>query len=217
MSTESNPIMPILKEATAAQHSATEENSFNTLLMGGKLPQAAYVDTLAQMLLIHRAYEARLRAAQPAIAYEVPAHEFQTPYLEADLAFFERDATAIEPVPATQTFLDFIAAIPTSGDDALRLLGVHYVFEGSNNGSKWAAKSIREAYDLPETSEGTRYFDRYGQKQAKNWKYFKDTMNEIEFNDAQRAALVNAAVYTFDAIGLVHRDLGERFAAVMKG
>ncbi len=217
MSNDISPIMPVLKEATAAQHNATEENSFNTQLMGAKLPQAAYVETLAQLLLIHRAYEARLRMAQPAIAYPVPDHEFQTPYLEADLAHFERDTTAIEPLPATQAFLDYIAAIPTDGDDALRLLGVHYVFEGSNNGSKWAAKSIREAYNLPETGEGTRYFDPYGAKQAKHWKAFKDTMNEIDFNDAQRQALVDAAVHTFDAIGLVHRDLGERFAAVMKG
>jgi len=217
MSNDINPIMPVLKNATAEQHNATEENSFNTQLMGGKLPQTAYVETLAQLLLIHRAYEARLREAQPAIAYPVPDHEFQTPYLEADLAFFERDTTAIEPVAATQTFLNYIAAIPTVGDDALRLLGVHYVFEGSNNGSKWAAKSIREAYNLPETGEGTRYFDPYGQKQAKRWKEFKDTMNGIDFNEAQRQALVDASVYTFDAIGLVHRDLGERFAAVMKG
>src|SRR5262245_5183411 len=102
---EIKPIMLQLKESTQKQHDATEAGSFNDDLVKGKLPREKYVESLAQLFLIHRALESKLkehRGENAAMDRVLREHYFQEPYLRDDLVFFGRDANSITPLPATR-------------------------------------------------------------------------------------------------------------------
>ncbi len=206
-------IMVRLKESTVAQHDAAENGLFQQDLVKGKLPKDAYVDMLAQLLLVHAALEKHLRQLEnrlEAAGAVLREHQFQEPYLREDLRYFGRDAEAVEPFDATRRFIDRIEEIAKARP--LTLLGVHYVLEGSNNGSKYIAKAVRRAYSLPE-GPGTRYLDPYGDNQKEYWQRFKDDMNSVGFSQADSQTLIEAASETFAAVGELHQELYNRCVA----
>ncbi len=208
--TEERPsIMLKLKESTQSQHDATEDGAFNQELVKGNLPRERYVEMLAQLYLIHRALEGHLRRLAgnvPAIEAVVRDYQFQEPYLLADLAFFGRDAATIEALPATKQLISRINDIAAREPDGL--LGMHYVFEGSNNGSKFISKAVRRAYNLAD-GDGTRYLDPYGENQRAHWQQFKDDMNAAGFTSSQIDAIVRTAGETFEGVIKLHGELNE--------
>ncbi len=76
-----------------------------------------------------------------------------------------------------------IRSIAETGDDPLRLLGMHYVLEGSNNGSRFIARHVGRAYQLS-TGPGLRYLDPYGDRQRAYWMDFKNAMGKFQFTGA---------------------------------
>ena len=92
-----------------------------------------------------------------------------------------------------------------AASEPVGLLGMHYVFEGSNNGSKYIAKAVRRSYQLD--GDGTRYLDPYGENQRAYWQQFKDDMNSIEFSPAETEALLRAAGETFEGVMQLHKEL----------
>lgn len=209
MTTEERPsIMLRLKESTQSQHDATEDGAFNQELVKGNLPRERYVEMLAQLYLFHRALEGHLRrlaATVPAIEAVVRDHQYQEPYLLADLGFFGRAADTIEALPATARFISRIDEI--AAREPVGLLGMHYVFEGSNNGSKFISKAVRRAYNL--SDGGTRYLDPYGENQRAHWQQFKDDMNAVEFTASQMDAIVRTAGETFEGVMKLHGELNQ--------
>lgn len=200
-------IMLKLKESTQSRHDATEDGLFNQELVKGNLPRDRYVEMLAQLYLVHRSLEGHLRkyaGATPAFKTVLKEYQFQEPYLEADLVFFRRDPAAIEPLPATKRFIDRIDEI--ASQEPAGLLGMHYVFEGSNNGSKFISKAVRRAYQL-ENGDGTRYLDPYGENQRAYWQQFKDDMNAVTFTPRQTDAVLQAAGEAFDGVMKLHAEL----------
>jgi len=203
------PIMMRLKTETQARHDATEDGSFNQELVKGRLPLDRYVESIAQLFLIHRALEAALRdnkSKHPAFARVLRDYQFQEPYLRDDLAYFERKADSIEALPATEKFLFAINRLVEQCP--VGLLGMHYVFEGSNNGAKFISRAVRRAYALPE-GRGTTYLDPYGENQRDYWQAFKDDMNASSFSQEESTALVHAACGAFDLTMQLHRELYE--------
>jgi len=201
MQTELAPIMPQLKEHTQPLHDQTEQGAFNRELVHGRLPREAYVGYLAQMLLVHQALESRLRAHRdmiPSFKQVLRDYQFQEDYLRQDLAFFGFDTANVTPNPATRAFIDFIERI--EAENPVALLGIHYVFEGSNNGGKFLAKAIAKAYDLDESGAGVRYYNPYGDEQRARWQAFKDDMNAVQFSGAETAAILKTASATFTSM-----------------
>lgn len=201
-------IMLRLKESTQALHDATEDGSFNQELVKGHLPRERYVEMLAQLWLIHRTLEGHLRAHAgriPAFKSVLRDYQFQESYLAADLAFFGRSLPTIAPLPATKRIMDRIDEI--AGSEPVGLLGMQYVFEGSNNGSKYISKAVRRAYQLD--GEGTRYLDPYGENQRAYWQQFKDDMNAVVFTPSQTDAILDAARATFEGVMQLHADLNQ--------
>lgn len=199
-------IMLRLKESTQALHDATEDGSFNQELVKGHLPKDRYIEMLAQLWLVHRTLEGQLRAhagSVPAFNAVLRDYQFQEPYLVADLAFFGRPLPTIEPLSATRRLMDRIDEMAVN--EPAGLLGMHYVFEGSNNGSKFIAKAVRRAYALD--GEGTRYLDPYSENQRAYWQQFKDDMNSIEFTASQTEAILQAAGAAFEGVMQLHREL----------
>lgn len=203
------PIMLRLKQETQARHDATEDGAFNQELVKGRLALDRYVESIAQLFLIHRALESKLRANRekvPALASVLRDYQFQEPYLREDLAYFGRDPESISPLPATEKF--FAAIERLAAHCPVGLLGMHYVFEGSNNGAKFISRAVRKAYNLPEQS-GTRYLDPYGEHQRTYWQAFKDDMNAATFSSDESTAMVHAACGAFDLTMQLHRELYE--------
>ena len=201
------PIMLRLKTSTQARHDATENGDFNRELVHGRLPLDQYVESIAQLFLIHARLESHLRRHQsslPPIASVVTDYQFQEPYLRNDLTWFHRRPGEIQPLKSTANFIAEIDRI--AAERPLALLGIHYVFEGSNNGSRHIAKAIRRAYNLTGL-DGTHYLDPYGEDQKPRWQAFKDAMNAQTFTEADIAAIVEAAGKTFDAVMELHREL----------
>lgn len=211
--TELTPgIMIQLKESTRKLHDATEDGTFNQDLIKGKLPLDAYVALLTQLYFVHRALESqlrRLRGTQAAFGRVLREYQFQEPYLLEDLAFFGRDVAKAEPLPATRGFIAEIDRL--AEENPLALLGVHYVFEGSNNGGKFIARALRRVYNLS-GSAGTRYMEPYGENQAAYWQAFKNDMDAVGFSPDECEALVSAACETFEAVGRIHGELQHRDA-----
>lgn len=209
-------VMPELKNATQALHDATEHGSFNKQLVMGQLPREAFVDLLGQFFIVHRTLERHLRdavAQRPEWQNVVRDYQYQEPYLREDLAFFGVDPESIEPLPATAEFVARIESF--ANGNPVGLLGTHYVFEGSNNGSRYIARALRKSYEL--TDGGLRYFDPYGEHQGAYWKAFKDAMNEVTWSEADTAAMIQAACAAFEGTGKIHQAMGVRYGTETTG
>jgi heme oxygenase len=199
--------MTRLKESTQALHDATENGEFNRQLVQGRLPLESYIESLGQLFLIHRSLERELRRHQAAMApigAVVRDYQFQEPYLRNDLAYFGRNPDDVGPLTATRNFIGQVQR--TSARQPIALLGMHYVLEGSNNGSKFISRAVRRAYGLSELN-GTHYLDPYGDRQKEYWESFKADMNQQVFSESDTAAILDAAAKTFEAVMELHLEL----------
>lgn len=204
---ESTSIMERLRSETLADHKAAESHPLQHALALGTLPRGHFCRHLGQLLHVHRTLDGALRRladSTPAIPAVVGPEQFQTPYLEEDLAFLDPSRLHDAPLPATATLLDAIDRIAREEPEAV--LGLHYVLEGSNNGSKFLARVVQRAYGL-EPGPGTRYLDPYGDRQRELWARFKADMNGVAFTPAQCDRIVVAARLMFRAIGAIGDDL----------
>lgn len=202
-----------LKSETQDLHDAAENHEFQRALFKGQLPLDRYIAYLGQMLLVHEALERRLieaRADVPAIDAIVESWQLQAPYLRADLEALGADSHDIAPLPATSRLIERIKA--AASESPLRLLGHHYVLEGSNNGSRYIAINVRKAYDLT-PGRGDQYLDPYGDQQRARWASFKESMAGVVFTGAEADELVDAAREMFEGIAGISGDLGSPVAA----
>ena len=93
-----------------------------------------------------------------------------------------------------------------AGRSPLSLLGLLYVLEGSTNGAKFMAKTLRKGLNLPE-DRGAKYFDRYGDLQRERWTNFKATMNAQGFEQSEIDALVVEAKRMFQTFFEIGSEL----------
>jgi heme oxygenase len=158
------------------------------------------------MYLLHHALEKALRHAavqDEAIAKVVHEYQYQVPYLLEDFQFFGIDPAGIEPLPATQRFLTLVEQ---GKGDPMLLLGLHYVLEGSNNGGRYIARHVAEAYDLA-PGPGLRYLDPYGDRQREYWQAFRTDMGSVAFTESDTARLVDAAKQMYQTVAELSEDL----------
>jgi len=205
--TDSRPITQRLKEDTKDLHTRAERGPFQQALVRGQLPKEAYVAMLEQLWVVHKALEARLREfapANPAIASVVKPEQHQQPYAEEDLAHFGVETDSIEPGSGAR---GFVQMVDRSTAEPIRLLGIHYVLEGSNNGNRFIAKAIGPAIGIAPGQPGTRYLDPYGESQREKWAQFKTDLEACDLTEAQMDAMVDAARDTFQAMIDLYEDL----------
>lgn len=206
MSAVAVPVMERLKSETAARHEAAEHHPFQRALAAGQLPREQYIANLGQLYLVHRALENALRAAAPrvpAILKIVLPYQYQEQYLAEDLAFLAAGSTPAAS-PATSRITAEIAR--AASDSPVRLLGMHYVLEGSKNGAKYFCRNVQRAYSLA-PGAGTRYLDPYGDQQRAYWARFKTDMTDAGFTQAEADELVAGAADMFDAIAAIGDDI----------
>lgn len=193
-------IMGRLKSATADLHHAAENTRLQRRLVKGDLPRELYTAFLGQMWLIHAALEQAVRDAadtHAGFAAVVRDYHDREPQLRADLAFFDVDADAVTPLPATAAVLADIERCAARRPVAL--LGMLYVLEGSTNGSRFIARAIRGSYRLGQ-GPGVAYLDPHGELQRPRWQAFKDDMNGVGFTEVESDDIVEAAKCVFRSL-----------------
>lgn len=195
-----------LKDATWDLHAQAEKQPFQQNLVKGKVSRRAYGEWLAQMLLVHTALENRLRRlmdSDPRVSAVVTDEQFQEPYLLADLSALGESA----PPAALPSTASIIKLIEDTGEkQPIRLLGFHYVLEGSNNGNAFIAKAVRPALGI-EPGSGDRYLDPYAERQRSVWAAFKAAIDEQEFSEGEQAAMVEGARAMFAGISDLSAEL----------
>ncbi len=197
-----------VKAETWELHGKAEHHDFQESLGKGTISREGYIAYLGQMLLIHEALEKHLRtlaATDSTVASIVQDYQYQEPYLRADLEHFGVEASLITPCVGTQALIEHFERLAET--NPIGLLGAHYVVEGSNNGSKFIAKSIRDAFDLDE--DGVRYLDPYGKLQRAYWGDFKTALTAAAFSADDADAFVASAKAMYVAIYKVADELGE--------
>lgn len=192
-----------LKAQTSAQHAAIERGPFALALMQGGLTHAGCVAWLQQRYLLHVGLEAMLDKLalsrpewQPLLA---PEHRLAPAALAALQAF---GTTAnVEATPETTACLAEWSRWAESVPE--RLLGAHYVFEGSKNGGRFVLRALeRRAHEW--AAGASAYLDPHGEVQRQLWQQFRTTLESAAPADVhQRAAVVTGAQASFDLIGRV--------------
>jgi len=179
------PLTTRLKDDNWKLHQIAERAEGPAALIKGRMPREGYVQHLAQQWMMSRALDAVIKphlASRPDLAAFVLPEQFLTAYLEVDLTHFGVCPAHVRPEPGTQRYIDDVAA---HRDDALHLLGLHYVRLGACNGNRYVAKSVRKAMDLPATGEGTRYLDPFGEAQRDKWYAFKASLDALALTEAE--------------------------------
>jgi len=201
--------MLTLRESTASHHRRAEQHEFQQQFVRGTLPRALYLRWLGQMLHVHAALEAqldRLVADHPRLGSVFEDSRRKVGPLRKDLAYLGVSGT--EPaLPAASSMIAWIDTL--ARQEPLALLGVLYVLEGSTNGSKFIARKVRPAYELPASGEGSAYLDPYGDLQPARWQEFKAAMDALDLPADEVGPIVMAAQQTFDSI----RELGAELLA----
>ncbi|MEM9064203.1 MAG: biliverdin-producing heme oxygenase [Planctomycetota bacterium] len=200
-------IMDRLKTETWPLHQRAETAPQQKALVKGEMPKAEFIEHLGQLYLLHDALETKLREAvesEPAIKAVVKDYQFQVPYLLEDFAFFGIEAGSFSPTAHTQAMIDRIEK--AANEAPLKLLGMQYVLEGSNNGGRFIAMAVRKTYEL-KPGKGDRYLDPYGEAQRGKWAEFKADMLAQTFTPEQEGLLLSGANELF--LGMVEMGGGE--------
>lgn len=206
MTEETQSVMQRLRESTRDLHDAAEHHDFQRAFAQGSLPKDRYIGYLGQMYLVHKALENQLRSAaetSAAIRSVVDERQYQVPYLMEDLEFFGVDPETLEPLPGTRRLIEDIEQMAS---EPASLLGLHYVLEGSNNGSRFIARGLMAAYGLT-PGPGLRYLDPYGDEQRERWLDFRTAMDAVGFSEEDSDRLLKSARHMFQAIVEISDDL----------
>lgn len=200
-------LMTRLREETRPNHEYAESRDFERALLAGTLPLELYVRMLEQRFLIHAALEREvrtLRSAYPFLAAVLEDRLFQEPSLREDLAHFGVDPGVCTPCAATEKL---IAAVErAAAEDPLALLGMYYVFEGSKNGARYIARSVRAAYGFPD-GRGTAYLDPHGDQQRALWQEFRAKLDAAPIRGAAHDSIIAAAKVAFDCVAEIGDEL----------
>lgn len=206
-------IMQLLKEQTHDLHTYAEQRPLQKAMLKGTLERDRYAAYLGQLMWVHKTLEDAIAAnRQTHGAFDIVLRPYQQRYedLRTDLAFLGVDCGAVSAGAATQRVMDEITALAERLPVAL--LGMMYVLEGSNNGSKFIARSIMKAYQIA-PGPGVSYLDPYGEEQMPRWQHFKRDMDAATFTEQERQELIAAAKLMFQCIADVSDEVFEPVAA----
>ena len=199
-------IAATLKDSTWDLHQQAESGELQKRLVKGELGKDEYAAHLGQLYLVHKTLEARLDDACGTCPHVRALNQDNlrhVPNLEADLSHLGAPPASIEPVPATQSFNDWIDA--TARDNPTALIGVQYVLEGSTNGNGFIARKIGPALGLE--TDGVRYLVSYGPAQRETWARFKGRLDGLDLTPDTLEQVVAAARRTFEGVRDINRDL----------
>ena len=181
-----------LRAATADQHAAAENHTFQRSLVQGEVSRAALATHQSGMLDLVRLIHDRLLDRGPGWQPFANAMGGHADRLAADLADLRNGASAGAHSRAVRKFADGLGGDAWSAEAAL---GAFYVIEGSMNGNRFIRRAVAEK--RPDLEPGLRYFDPYGANQRARWKEFRSAIDRIGRTLPEPEEAVRAARETF--------------------
>ncbi len=205
--TDQRPLTQRLKEDNADLHAQAEHDALPQAMVSGQIQRDAFVEMLGQLWVVNKALDEAIQAVRgtsPAVRDLVKEHQLQEANLRADLEHYGVSPESVEPCEAARTF---VADVERSREgEPLRLLGLHYVREGANNGNKYIAMRLRKAWGV-EGEAGFRHLDPYGDQQRPLWESWKTELAEYDFSEAEKATILAGARSMFEHIMAVNRSV----------
>lgn len=201
-------IMAELKTRTAEAHRIAERHPLQRHMISGSVSRELYGAHLAQMLIVHTALERALEAAlegDDRFAHVIDRASFRERHLRDDLRALGV-ARPADPTPGTSAIVEQVNRCVEDGDTA-RLLGMHYVLEGSTNGSKFIARALSSSLGFAPGGDGLRYLDPYGDAQPERWGAFKRAMDGLMLHEDERERIVQGAEEMFVAATAIAEDI----------
>lgn len=199
MTTAQRTLTTRLKDDNWKLHQIAERTDGPASMIKGRVTREQYAGIIAQQWHMSRALDAALRphlVARPDLDAFVLPEQLLTAAAEEDLGHLGVCPAHVTPDAGSQRYIDDVRA---HADDALHLLGLHYVRLGACNGNRFVAKAVRKALDLPATGEGTRYLDPFGESQREKWYAFKSALDAMPFteDEGDRVFAGTQAAYLF--------------------
>lgn len=189
-----------LKVETWLQHEKLEQLPFGNHLAKGTLPLKGYILHLQAYYLIYKSLERACRLHSVLQLSNIWQEELvKSHLLEADLQYL--GATCPETMKEVQPLIDTI-----NNAQAVELIGVLYVFEGSLMGAAVMYPVICQAYQLSE--QGVTYYRGHGPQTRSHWVRFKKNFDQVLENDViAQSVIVASAQKTFDQIAALFNAL----------
>ncbi|WP_236122225.1 biliverdin-producing heme oxygenase [Cellulomonas palmilytica] len=209
------PLSLALREGTREAHGEAEGMAFIEALMGGRLGQDAYTALAVQQLAIYAALE----AAGAALRADGADHGLvldeltRLPAIESDLAcLLGADwAEQVELLPETQEYAQRLAAC--SSDLTLYAAHAYTRYLGDLSGGQVVKRMVQRHYGVPD--EGVSFYDFPEIHKLKPFKdVYRERLDALPLDAAQRAATVAEAQVAFRLNQAVFAGLGRRFVAV---
>jgi len=194
----------VLRSSTADAHTRAERSPFQRAMISGRLPRAQYLAFLIAMRAVWRTLEevAPRIPAGAARATLLDPQRFRTSDIDRDLAHLGAESAVANADGTNAAATDFAARIRALADASpTALLGVLYVLEGSTNGGRYIARSLRRAFALT-GEDGIAFQDPYGDAQPELWAAWKTALDRVVM-PSDVPLLVATAKETFDAIGRI--------------
>ncbi|MEL6797287.1 MAG: biliverdin-producing heme oxygenase, partial [Planctomycetota bacterium] len=194
-------------------HQSAENGAVARGLVSGELSKADYTSLVSQMYLFNRRLDDAVKAhrdEQPSLKALIDDEQLQTPYYEADLADLGVDSASLTPTPGTADAIALVERV--EAENPADLLALHYVREGANNGNRFVAKKLMQAWEQQDLT-GMKHLDPYGKAQRSKWDAFKETLNAQPFSDDEKRSLVATGREMFKAVIAIHSDVEAGAAA----
>ena len=204
MSTTAMTLGERLKTETAEQHKRAENTEIQKLLVHGRVTREQYGAWLGQMKHVHAALESAVaRQARADARVKIAQMEgSQAARIAADM-----QVVGAADAPALASTQALIAEINRT--DAVGLIGMHYVLEGSMNGGKFIAMGVRRGLGLT-TGQGDTYLDPYGERQRGVWAAWKGALDATEFSADESERVLAGAKAMFDGVTGLGMELSGR-------
>lgn len=204
MSTTAMTLGERLKTETAEQHKRAENTEIQKLLVQGRVTREQYGAWLGQMKHVHAALES-------AVARQARA-DARVKIAQMEGSHAARIAADMQVVGASEAAaLASTAALieEIHRTDAVGLIGMHYVLEGSMNGGKFIAMGVRRGLGLT-TGQGDTYLDPYGDRQRGVWAAWKGALDATEFTADECERVLSGAKAMFDGVTGLGVELSAR-------
>lgn len=191
-------LMEELKAASFLAHSRLHCAPFFVALAACQLPLESYVGQLRALALVHGVLEQALGDCTDDKVALVWRPDMQKLALIAqDLHYFEQ--RHVPDLKASVAAAQFVAQRIRlqSIEQPLTLLACLYVLEGSMLGAAVLRPMYARALLLKD-AQGLSYLGGNGADTQSRWQTFKQAMNALELDEAQRQQLVSAAIAFFE-------------------
>lgn len=204
------PLSTALREGTREQHSQAEGMQFVEALLAGRLGRAAYTDLAVQQLAVYTALEhagglLRGAGADHGLVFDELT---RVPAIERDLAYLLGPAwrDRVEVLPATRAYAERLVDCAT---DLCRYAAHAYTrYLGDLSGGQVVKRMVQRHYGLGDA--GVQFYDFPEIHKLKPFKdVYRDRLDRLPLDAAQRAAVVDEARVAFRLNQAMFAELGE--------